>query len=474
MPDENRRHHRGSSVLLALWAGCATLLCALLATRAWDVERGARNLSQDLSNVERGGRAGRLARWRGWETEALRSAIVAAGAPSRTASVRSPSIFDGLVSAVVAAARARNASVGSTEPITAGPTQVTAFDGPRTGGALLAVGSDGARGLDADTGHLLGRSLLPTTGAVARLSADGAWALTALGGSVQAWRVDGTLLHTLGASSAAIRGMALAPAGDVAAVAFANGSVALWNSATWTALGELSTAPAEPVSLAFSPSGRQVAAGGSDGIVRVWDVASRSLAHTLQGHRGAVRSAVYTPDGERLLTGSDDGTARLWDTRGGRSLAELGGRGDGHHGPVRSATTDTTGRYIVTASDDGTARVWNANSGRLLAVLMGHSGPVRAAIFAPAGDVVATGGDDGTVRLFHGPSGEPLGVVGPLHGAVRALAASASGNTLIAGADAVELVPLAYEAWLRRACQLFPGEDHDADVRRVCERLTRR
>jgi WD40 repeat protein len=73
------------------------------------------------------------------------------------------------------------------------------------------------------------------------------------------------------------------------------------------------------------------------------------------------------------------------------------------------------------------------------------------------------------VRLFHGPSGELLATAPGHEGAVRALAVAPDGQTVAsAGEDAmVRVLPLSYEAWLRRACALSVGRD-DADIRRLC------
>ena len=100
---------------------------------------------------------------------------------------------------------------------------------------------------------------------------------------------------------------------------------------------------------------------------------------------------------------------------------------------------------------------------------MGHTGAIHAATFAPEGDVVVTGGEDGTVRLFHGPSGELLATAPGHEGPVRAIAIAPDGQSLAsAGDDAVvRILPLSYEAWLRRACALSLGRD-DAETRRLC------
>lgn len=72
--------------------------------------------------------------------------------------------------------------------------------------------------------------------------------------------------------------------------------------------------PAGAVAAAFSPDGRTLTTATPEGTLQVWEVATWTLRTEFRGHRGRVNSLMYMPDG-RLLSGGLDTTTLAWDTR---------------------------------------------------------------------------------------------------------------------------------------------------------------
>jgi len=66
--------------------------------------------------------------------------------------------------------------------------------------------------------------------------------------------------------------------------------------------------------VAWSPDGKWLASGGSDGTVILWDTASWHQLRKLAGHELWVNSVAWSPDGARFASGSGNGTVRVWDT----------------------------------------------------------------------------------------------------------------------------------------------------------------
>ncbi len=114
--------------------------------------------------------------------------------------------------------------------------------------------------------------------------------------------------------------------------------------------------------VALSPDGTRIAIAGADMTARVWDSADgREL--TRLTHDEQVWCVAFSPDGARIATASDDMTARVWDSAGGRELARLT-----HDSLVWGVALSHDGARIATASADWTARVWDSAGGEIARV----------------------------------------------------------------------------------------------------------
>jgi WD40 repeat protein len=99
--------------------------------------------------------------------------------------------------------------------------------------------------------------------------------LAAADATVQVWNpATGVSSPADIATGGTVNGVAFSPDGNLLATADADGTVGLWNTATWQAAD--ASLPADfgnsVTAVAFSPDGKLLAAADADGIVRTWQI----------------------------------------------------------------------------------------------------------------------------------------------------------------------------------------------------------
>ncbi|OAQ23208.1 hypothetical protein K457DRAFT_1868390 [Linnemannia elongata AG-77] len=221
-----------------------------------------------------------------------------------------------------------------------------------------------------------------------------------------------------------VHSCAYSPDGKTLAVGVGDGTISLYETATWEKTRTFSGHISSVKSVVFSPSGQQIASGSSDNTVRLWDAQTGALDAILSGHTSFVNSVVFSPSGQQIASGSDDNTVRLWDAQTGAPGAIL----SGHTSWVTSVVFSPSGQQIASGSDDKTVRLWDAQTGVPGAILSGHTSHVTSVVFSPSGQQIASGSDDKTVRLWDVESGRCLTVVKDFHGGTRSIAWNVNGN----------------------------------------------
>jgi WD40 repeat protein/serine/threonine protein kinase len=213
------------------------------------------------------------------------------------------------------------------------------------------------------------------------------------------------------------------PDGGEVLTVCADGTAAVWDSATGELVGP-EMVHGEGIELwhgSFSPDGKRVVTAGAtkdiqNGLVRVWDwrTAQPMLKEINQGRR--VISATFSPDGQRIVTTSaGDQSVRVWNAESGEPETPL----LFHGGTVIGAAFAPSGGTFVTYSLASFALVWDTESGHRLLPPLEHSARIRFAEYSRDGRLLVTASEDGSARLWDAGTGEYLAAYGPHHGPVR-------------------------------------------------------
>ena len=173
------------------------------------------------------------------------------------------------------------------------------------------------------------------------------------------------------------------------------GAVQVWEAATGRERVRLEDLNARVYSVVFSPNGEALAAASGDGTIRLWDTATWQPRTTLTD-TAEVWCLAFSPDGSMLASGNKDKMVRLWDVAAGKQRVAL----PGHTAGIEAVAFSPDGRTIASAGYDQTVRLWQAATGEELLVLQGHSSRVNAVAFSPDGKVLASASHDGMVKFW--------------------------------------------------------------------------
>jgi hypothetical protein len=96
--------------------------------------------------------------------------------------------------------------------------------------------------------------------------------------------------------------------------------VCVWDVATGREIANLAAGPRPgAANAAFAPDGRTLATASADGTIRLWEVATWKVRAEFRGHRDRITALAFGPDG-RLYSGGLDTVVLGWDVQPPRDL----------------------------------------------------------------------------------------------------------------------------------------------------------
>jgi WD40 repeat protein len=277
--------------------------------------------------------------------------------------------------------------------------------------------------------------------------------------------------------------IALAPRGEMAAVAGADGRVHLLRNLSGSASVTSVAAHDEVNDVGFSADTTRLVTAGQDGRVRWWTITETGLTPAGEATPGTspLYAAVFSPDGESIAIGGEDRVVRilrleppaepvslfefeqppgntpeieslafidgrtlaascgdlviLLDVPSGRVVREFDRSGITRKTVLGSLAVSADGRRLMACGTDSRAHVWEVATGKILVSLPKHPAWVHGCCFLPDGERVATACRDGSIRVFDIQRGRPLTRLVGHVGRVWSVVAEPGGTLLTCGAD---------------------------------------
>jgi WD40 repeat protein/ribosomal protein S27E len=227
-------------------------------------------------------------------------------------------------------------------------------------------------------------------------------------GTVKLWDAASFwALLAAGTDGERARAVAIHPSGSYRAVARLDGAIEVKNLGLAAQPRIFAGKGSAACALAFQPRQLYLVSGGEEGSVTFWDIVSGEPVHQLDAHAGAVLGLAFDPEGRLMATAGADGIVRIWDAEHRTMLHAL----HGHDGKAATAVAFAAFRgmpRLYSAGADRLVHVWDPRTGERLASLDRHQHRVVSLAASPDGGQVVSVGEDRALFVWSTGGEEPL------------------------------------------------------------------
>ena len=232
--------------------------------------------------------------------------------------------------------------------------------------------------------------------------------------TVKVWRRRPPMQVAEIAETAGATALAVASAGNVAALGFADGRISLMDVASGRIMRSVPAHAAAVTGLAFAADGASLFSSGRDGLVIATQVGDGATSGRLP-RQGEVRAVAILSGGTRLATAEADNVVRIWQLPLPAPAADLSDPAQ-QPKPVKELTgigqptgalveLPTMSGHLLTGGGDGIVRLWNADTAAVVRQFA-HEAALVALAVSPDGTRLATAGSVPGVKVWETSSGK--------------------------------------------------------------------
>uniref|UniRef100_A0A4W4DVK5 Neutral sphingomyelinase (N-SMase) activation associated factor n=1 Tax=Electrophorus electricus TaxID=8005 RepID=A0A4W4DVK5_ELEEL len=145
--------------------------------------------------------------------------------------------------------------------------------------------------------------------------------------------------------------------------------------------------------IALSHAGTLLGSGTKEGTLSVWDLASFSLLHQLTCHSGKIHQVSFSPDSRNILSVAEDSCLKVTDVQTGMLLSTVLAEEE-----QRCFCWD--GNTVLSGGQSGALLVWDLLASKVIHKIPAHSGRVTYIWMNEQCSSVITGGEDKQIMLW--------------------------------------------------------------------------
>uniref|UniRef100_A0A8B9KX49 Neutral sphingomyelinase activation associated factor n=1 Tax=Astyanax mexicanus TaxID=7994 RepID=A0A8B9KX49_ASTMX len=143
----------------------------------------------------------------------------------------------------------------------------------------------------------------------------------------------------------------------------------------------------------ISPAGTLLASGTKEGTLSVWDLASFSMLHQLSCHSGKIHQVAFSPDSRNILSVGEDSCLKVTDVQTGMLLSTI-------HAEDEQRCFCWDGNVVLSGGQSGSLLVWDLLSSKVIHSIPAHSGPITCIWMNEQCSSVITGGEDKQIMFW--------------------------------------------------------------------------